>query len=98
MESYAKGVTLDISRNLELLPPERTSLVTQTKTQQAGRLTAEELKIQHKTRYLSPGKGGEASSHYTGGKKGKTKGDGKKGKGDHKGTRKGKEEDKEKSA
>jgi hypothetical protein len=67
-------------------------------TQQAGRLTAEELKIQHKTRYLSPGKGGEASSHYTGGKKGKTKGDGKKGKGDHKGTRQGKEEDKEKSA
>ena len=27
LESYAKGVTLDISRNLELLPPERTSLV-----------------------------------------------------------------------
>lgn len=97
LESYAKGVALDVSRNMELLPPEKSLLASATETQLASKLSTEEMKLQQKTRYPSGGKGGESSSAYPGGKKGKSKGDGKKGKGDYKGPRKGKEEEKEKA-
>jgi len=96
LESYSKGVTLDIARNLELVPPEKTSLASRTETSLAGRLASEEQKVNAKTRY--PGKGGETSQVPPGERKGKGKGDGKKGKYPAKGGKKGKEEEKEKQA
>ena len=97
LEGYAKGVTLDVTRQMELVPHEKASLATQTETTKAGRYAEEENKAAHKTRYA--GKGGEPSgSYFGGGKKGKSKGDGKKGKAEGKNSRKGKEEEREKAA
>ena len=73
LESYARGITLDISRNLELLAQEKVSLATSTETQQASKLSTEEFKLQQKTRYPTQGKGGESSSAYPGGKRGRPK-------------------------
>ena len=98
LEAYAKGVVLDISRQLELVPPEKASLTSLTETNQAGKLAQEESKVMQRVRYTGTGKGGEASTSAPGGKKGKQKGDGKKGKTDYKGQRKGKEEVRDKAA
>jgi hypothetical protein len=96
LEGYAKGVTLDVARNLELVPLERTSLASPTETMQTGRVAAEELKIAQRTRYTL--KWGEPSGSYQGGgKKGKTKGEGKKGRQEGKG-KKGKEDEKDKAS
>ena len=96
LEGYAKGVSQDVTRNLELVPLEKGSLASATETMQAGRLAAEEAKIAQRTRYV--GKGGESSTPYvSGGKKGKAKGEGKKGKSEGK-TRKGKEEERDKGS
>ena len=96
LESFSKGVALDVSRHLELVPQDKASLTTATEQTVAGKIASEEQKLHSKTRY--PGKGAESSYGAPGRKKGKVKGDGKKGKGDHKGNRKGKDEDKEKTA
>ena len=96
LESYSRGTLLDISRNLELLPPERASLTTQTEAAKAGKLAAEETKFNQRTRFS--GKGAEASGGAYGGKKGKSKGEGKKGKTDGKAPKKGKEDDSQKAA
>eukprot|EP00435_Cladocopium_sp_Y103_P025411 s123_g6.t1 len=94
LEAYSRGVHLEVSRNLELVPPERSSLAGQAETSQAGKLAAEESKVASKTRYS--GKGGEGMTPPPAGQKGKTKGDGKKGKSNLKGGKKGKDEEKEK--
>lgn len=96
LESYARGVTLDITRHLELVPAERASLATATETNLAGKQATEESKLQAKTRY--PGKGSEAPPYHSQGKKGKAKGDGKKGRGDGKTQKKGKEDDRDKAS
>jgi hypothetical protein len=96
LEGYAKGVTLDVARNLELVPLERTSLASPTETMQTGRVAAEELKIAQRTRY-TPKWGEPSGSYQGGGKKGKTKGEGKKGRQEGKG-KKGKEDEKDKAS
>ena len=96
LESYSRGVTLEIARQLELIPAERPSLASQTETQQAGRLALEEQKVAQKTRFA--GKGLDATPGFYKGGKGKTKGDGKRSKGDSKGGKKGKEEEKDRAS
>ena len=96
LESYARGVTLDITRHLELVPNERATLTTATETNLAGKQATEESKLQAKTRYS--GKGAETTPYQFQGKKGKAKGDGKKGRGDGKNQRKGKEDEKDRAS
>ena len=85
LESYAKGVQLDISRRLELIPAEKESLTRASEISKAGKETMEEEKLAKRTRFEG-GKGNKSEPSYWGGKQG-GKGNGKKGQkgGDQKG-------------
>ena len=93
LEAYAKGVHIDVSRRLELIPGEKESLTRPSEVSQAGKEVAEEDKVHKRTRTEGKGK---SDTSFWGGKKG-GKGDGKKGKNDKKGDAKGKDEGKQKA-